>query len=110
MSALTSRLTIQSRITCPHCWGEFAPEDSLWIAEHPDLIGDKRLGSNHAVRFLPSRFTADGDALDPEGQRSSRLACPECHLEVARPLYQIARFSFPFLELPRAAKATSWLP
>ncbi len=105
MSALTSRLTIQSRITCPHCWGEFAPEDSLWIAEHPDLIGDKRLGSNHAVRFLPSRFTADGDALDPEGQRSSRLACPECHLEVARPLYQIAPVFFSILGAPACGKS-----
>ncbi|MFN7892176.1 MAG: hypothetical protein ACK5OC_17910 [Pirellula sp.] len=55
-----SRLTIRARITCPHCWNEFAQEESLWISEHPDLIGDTRLGPEYAIQFLPSRFTAEG--------------------------------------------------
>ena len=63
MAIVQSRLTIRSRISCPHCWNEFAPEESLWLAEHPDLIGDTRLGPEHAIRFLPSRFTADGEAM-----------------------------------------------
>ncbi len=100
-----SRLTIRARITCPHCWNEFAPEESLWISEHPDLIGDTRLGPEYAIRFLPSRFTAEGDAIDAEGQRTSRLACPACHLEVARPLYQIAPVFFSILGAPASGKS-----
>ncbi len=69
-------LTILNRVTCPHCWNEYAPEDSLWIAEHPDLLGDIRLGNDHPKRFLPSRFSVEGDAIDAEGYRCSRLACP----------------------------------
>jgi hypothetical protein len=99
------RLTIQARVTCPHCWNEFAPEDSLWIAEHPDLLGDIRLGDTQAIRFLPSRFTADGDAIDPENERTSRLACPDCHLEVARPLYQIPPVFFSILGAPACGKS-----
>ena len=105
MPKVQSRLTLRSRITCPHCWSEFAPEESLWLSEHPDLIGDTRLGPEHAIRFLPSRFTADGEAIDPEGQRTTRLACPNCHLEVARPLYQIAPVFFSILGAPASGKS-----
>ncbi len=75
------------------------------MAEHPDLIGDSRLGPEFAVRFLPSRFTADGEAIDPEGQRTTRLACPACHLEVARPLYQIPPVFFSILGAPASGKS-----
>ena len=105
MSREKQRLTILARITCPHCWNEYSPEESLWIAEHPDLFGDIRLGDNHAIRFLPTRFSADGDAIDPEGQRTSRLACPSCHLEVARSLYQIPAVFFSILGAPASGKS-----
>jgi hypothetical protein len=98
-------LSIQARVTCPHCWHEYLPEESLWISQHPDLIGDARLGPEHAIRFLPSRFTADGEAIDPEGQRTTRLACPLCHLEVARPLYQIPPMFFSILGAPASGKS-----
>ena len=69
------------------------------------MIGDARLGPDFAIRFLPSRFTADGEAIDPEGQRTSRLACPNCHLEVARPLYQIPPVFFSILGAPASGKS-----
>jgi hypothetical protein len=100
-----SRLTLQLRITCPHCWQEFAPEDSLWISEHPDLLGDSRLGINHAIRFLPSRFNAAGEAIDSQGYACSRLACPNCHLEISRPLFQIAPIFFSILGAPASGKS-----
>lgn len=100
-----NKLKILSRVTCPHCWHESAPEEALWLAEHPDLVGDKRLGAEHAIRFLPSRFTADGDAIDPEGQRTSKLACPACHLEVPRSLFQIAPVFFSILGAPASGKS-----
>jgi hypothetical protein len=77
----------------------------LWISEHPDLIGDKRLGDEFALRFLPSRFTVDGDAIDPEGQRTSKLACPACHLEVPRSLFQIPPVFFSILGAPASGKS-----
>lgn len=100
-----ARLTLQLRITCPHCWQEFAPEDSLWISEHPDLLGDSRLGINHAIRFLPSRFNAAGEAIDSHGYACSRLACPNCHLEISRPLFQIAPIFFSILGAPASGKS-----
>jgi hypothetical protein len=62
----------------------FPPEDVLWIAEHPDLLGSPRLGKDHTQRFLPTRFTLDGAAVDARGFPCYRLACPKCHLEVPR--------------------------
>jgi len=77
-------LPLLARVTCPHCWHTFPPADVLWIAEHPDLLGSPRLGSDHTQRFLPTRFTLDGAALDARGFACYRLACPKCHLEVPR--------------------------
>jgi hypothetical protein len=54
---------------------------------------------------MPSRFTADGEAIDPEGQKTTRLACPACHLEVSRPLYQIAPVFFSILGAPASGKS-----
>lgn len=78
----------------------------MWIAtDHPNLFGDPRLGDQQTMRFLPSRFTFDGEAVDPEGQKTTRLACPACHLEIARPLYQIAPVFFSILGAPASGKS-----
>ncbi len=101
----SNRLTLLDRVTCPHCWASFPPEDSLWIAEHPELIGDPKLGTDFARRFLPSRLTVEGDALDEQGYRSSKLACPECHLEIPRALFQIPPVFFSVLGAPACGKS-----
>lgn len=98
-------LTLLEKVTCPHCWKVFAPEESLWLAEHPDLTGDPKLGANFAQRFLPSRFTIEGDAVDEMGYRSSKLACPECHLEVPRGMFQIPPIFFSILGAPACGKS-----
>ncbi|WP_372717165.1 hypothetical protein [Novipirellula sp.] len=100
-----SRLTLLNQVTCPHCWHVFAPEESLWVSEHPDLIGDAKLGDMFAVRFLPSRFSPEGDAFDSEGYRTTRLACPHCHLEVPRPLYQLPAIFYSILGAPACGKS-----
>ena len=110
----TNTLTIQARITCPHCWHEYAPEESLYIAEHPDYADKDDRVRGYARRFLPSRFTPDGDALDPMGTRTSRLACPHCHLEIVRSLYQIPPLFFSILGTSFSGKsyflaAMSWM-
>ena len=98
-------LTLQAKVTCPHCWHVFVPEDSCWVSEHPDLVGDSKLGFEHAKRFLPSRFAVNGDAIDEEGQRCTRMACPNCHLEVPRPLYQSKNVFFSILGAPACGKS-----
>lgn len=100
-----SELTLQSKVTCPHCWHSYSPEDSLWLSEHPDLIGDPKLGFEHSKRFLPSRFSVEGDALDEQAHKSTRMACPNCHLEVPRPLYQLNNVFFSILGAPACGKS-----
>ena len=100
-----ANLTLQAKVTCPHCWHQYAPEDSLWVSEHPDLLGDPKLGFQFAKRFLPSRFSVEGDALDEENHKSTRMACPHCHLEVPRPLYQLNNVFFSILGAPACGKS-----
>lgn len=102
---VTNLLSLLNQVTCPHCWHVFAPEDSLWVSEHPDLVGDAKLGDMYAVRFLPSRFSHEGDAIDSEGYRATRLACPNCHLEVPRPLFQLPAVFYSILGAPACGKS-----
>lgn len=106
-------IPIQARVTCPHCWNEFAPEQMLWIAEHPDLVGDLRLGADHPQRFLPSRFNLQGSALDARNFACHGLACPKCHLSVPRPLLEMPPVFLSILGSPACGKsyflaAMSW--
>jgi len=88
----STRIALLAKITCPHCWHRFLPQDILWVARHSDLLGDERLGRDAAMRFLPSRFNADGAAIDARGMVCQALACPECHLIVPRPLLEAEPF------------------
>lgn len=75
-------------VVCPNCWQTFPPEEVCYVATEPSLFGDRRLGSAAAQRFLPSRFHPDGRAIDPRGGLCHETACPNCHLEVPRPLLE----------------------
>ncbi len=81
---VSARGRLLLRATCPHCWHRFPPDQVLWISRHVDLLGDPVLGPESASRFLPSRFNADGDAIDARGMACNALACPRCHLSVPR--------------------------
>ena len=83
------RISVLTRATCPHCWAEFAPEDILWIAAHPELNNDPLLSSDQQRRFLPSRFNVAGNALDIRGMVCQELACPHCHLVIPRSLLEL---------------------
>lgn len=69
-------------IICPHCWHRFDVDEFLFIARHQSLIGDSVLGADAAQRFLPSRFTPEGNALDSAGMSCPDMACPRCHLRI----------------------------
>ena len=75
------------RVTCPHCWNVFRPENILWVAQHEELMGDPIL-KEEPLRFLPSRFTIEGQAIDARGMTCHALACPACHLALPRALLE----------------------
>ena len=80
-------IPLVKRVTCPHCGLEFRPEQILWVAQHEDLMGDPVL-PEESLRFLPTRFTLEGQAIDARGMVCSSLACPACHLVLPRVLIE----------------------
>lgn len=94
-----------TRVTCPQCWHKFQPEDVLWISEHQDLFNLDSRVPNAQLRFLPSRFTPQAEAIDPRGFPCHRLACPRCHLEVARPMLELATFFLSIIGSPGSGKS-----
>src|SRR5262245_50744864 len=92
-------------ITCPHCWQRYAPEASLWISQHSDLLGDIRLGPEQQLRFLPTRFTVDGQALDARELACQGVACPHCHLPVPRAMLEMKHVFFSILGTPASGKS-----
>lgn len=80
-------ITLVRRVTCPHCWHVFRPEQVLWVAEHEDLMIDPVV-KEEPLRFLPTRYSLEGQALDARGMACHRLACPHCHLLIPRILLE----------------------
>ncbi len=97
---------LSSRITCPHCWHVFPRQDVLWISAHQDLKGDAVLGSTEkARRFLPTRFTIDGQALDARNVPCQQLACPRCHLGVPRAAIETQPLFISIIGGPKTGKS-----
>jgi len=108
VATLPKQLTVhvRPRITCPHCWANFAAEDILWIAQHKDLRGDPMLAeADEYQRFLPSRFDIQGNAIDARGMTCQGLACPSCHLPVPRVLVDITPLFVSILGIPSCGKS-----
>lgn len=103
--SVTRPAGILERVTCPHCWEQFPPEKTLWVAEHSDLLGDHRLGPEQPQRFLPTRFTVKGEAIDSKGFPCHQLACPNCHLSVPRPLLEMEPLFLSIFGAPASGKS-----
>lgn len=99
------QLPVLRRATCPHCWTGFASEEILWVAAHGDLMGDPKLGPHQPTRFLPTRFTVEGEALDARGLMCQGLACPKCHLPMPRALIEMEPFFVSILGTPACGKS-----
>jgi hypothetical protein len=91
-------------ITCPHCWHRFPPDQLHFIAVSADLGFDHRL-TEGTRRFLPSRFTFRGDAIDPLGGVCTETACPNCHLKIPRLLSIRPTLSFSIFGAPGSGKS-----
>jgi len=98
-------VSLQTRVTCPHCWAKFAPEEALTVSQHPDLAGDARLGADHQQRFLATRFSLSGAAIDSRGFECHHLACPKCHLQVPRALFELEAMFLSILGAPSCGKS-----
>ena len=96
-----------NKVTCPNCWHAFFPEESLFVAKHPDLIGDTVAGPNEYLRFLPERFAPGGEAIDPKGFETTEMACPRATCISPRRCWRCRPFSFRSSDRPPAASPTS---
>ncbi len=92
-------------LVCPHCWQHFSHESLLYIAKHPELRGDPVLGDDAQQRFLPSRFTPKGHALDARGMESEDIACPRCHLEIPDTVIKLDSLYFSIVGAPSSGKS-----
>jgi len=98
-------LGLRASVNCPHCWGQFPPENLFWISQHANLRGDPLLGSDAQRRFLPTRFNVQGNALDSEGLVCHELACPHCHLSVPRAFLEMRPLFFSIVGTPSCGKS-----
>jgi hypothetical protein len=96
---------LRDECTCLHCWSTFRPEQILWVSEHRDLLGDPLLGAEQQQRFLPSRFTVEGEAVDARGAVCHSVACPKCHLTLPRAIAEFAPLFVSVLGSPACGKS-----
>ena len=96
---------LRGKLICPNCWHGFQPEQSLFIAKHPDLIGDPVAGSNEYLRFVPRHFTPKGDALDPHGLATTDLACPRCRLPIPDAMLEVPPLFVSIVGSPASGKS-----
>jgi len=103
--AVAKALGLLGQVTCPHCWHRFSPADILWVAQHSDLMGDPVLGPEKPRRFLPTRFTAEGQAIDGRGSVCQVLACPRCHLAIPRSIVEAEPLFISVVGGPKSGKS-----
>jgi len=92
-------------IICPHCWHTFDVEEFLFIARHQSLVGDPVLGPDAPQRFLPSRFTPEGNAIDSMGMSCPDVACPRCHLRIPRQAGEMPPLFLSIVGAPASGKS-----
>ena len=103
---ISVKLPLLARVSCPHCWHQYPPENTLWISsDHASQRGDPKLGDAAPRRFAAERFDVQGNAIDSRGSRAQGLACPNCHLEVPRALYEYKPFFVSIVGAPSSGKS-----
>ena len=100
-----SKRKLIKNVVCPHCWTSFPPEATLWIAEAPNLYGDRKLGASEAIRFLPTEFDERGFAVDPSGYSCKDYACPHCHLRLPQGALEAPAIFMSIVGAPQTGKS-----
>jgi len=101
----SSRQRLLGKPTCPNCWKSFATETVKWISGHEDLIGDERLGDDAQIRFTPTLFDSQCNAVDVKGISCQELACPHCHLKIPRSVLESPSFFVSIVGTPSCGKS-----
>ena len=96
---------LMERVHCPSCRVGFAPSEVLFVAEDSRLVGDPVAGPTQQLRFLPTRFDVGGAALDPEGARCTRVACPRCRIEFPRAMIELPSAFISVVGAPGSGKS-----
>ncbi|MBR4653306.1 MAG: hypothetical protein IKO72_08090 [Kiritimatiellae bacterium] len=86
VTAEETKAELGESFMCPYCRTVSALEDVLSVSVSPGLLGDPVLGPGEQSRFLPSKFNANGLAIDSEGGTCTEIACPRCHMSLPRSL------------------------
>ncbi len=97
--------SLLSHVVCPHCWERYLTDEVLWVSEHTELRGDDKLGPDAPRRYLPSRFTPEGDAVDSKGVACHGLACARCHLSIPRTITELEPLFMSVLGTPGSGKS-----
>lgn len=93
------------KMVCPACFEAFAPEGVLFVAGHPELIGDSVLGDREYRRFSPTQFTQDGRAIDPRGALTDQIACPNCHWQLPSDMLEVRTRFISIVGAPASGKS-----
>ena len=105
MASVATKISVLPQLTCPNCWKQFGPEQILWLSTSPELLGDSHLGDEYPKRFLPTRFSVHGNAIDESGAECQELACPHCHLPIPRSCLSLASFYVSIAGSPACGKS-----
>ena len=100
-----SRVKLRDTVTCPHCWERWPATEVRFVSESPDFLGDPILGQDAHFRFLPSRYTLAGQALDPSGVVCRRMACPRCHGELPTEVLELPQTTLSIVGAPASGKS-----
>lgn len=103
--AHTQGNTPKGKHRCPSCWATFFKEEALFIATHPSLCGDTKLGPEAMQRFLPTQLDEHGFASDPRGSRCTEQACPHCHHKLPPFFSQMTQHIFSLIGVPSSGKS-----
>ena len=103
-SAIYNLVDIEQKV-CPHCWHEFVVNEVLYISQHSDLWQASEILGEGQVRFKPTHFNKNGQALDEKGSTCKQMACPHCHLHLPVTIMDLDSVFFSIVGAPASGKS-----